>query len=229
MRKQKGFTLAEVLITLGIVGVISALTLPNMTQNVNQQKVGPTLAKAVNVLETANRDLFRLTETSDILTACEATEDDITGSYLLCLANNSNITANFLTDSATYQKANDTYQTNSCIQLKDGITYCVRADAKPVSTTPSRKYYGKYMNLLIDINGPEQRPNKISKDAFEFKLDLQGSLIPTGGREYNLYKKNNPTLDPDWKTSCNKGKTITEPLDCSGSIADNNWKVIYNY
>lgn len=33
MNNQKGFTLAEVLITLGIIGVVAALTLPALIQN----------------------------------------------------------------------------------------------------------------------------------------------------------------------------------------------------
>ncbi len=32
-KKPKGFTLAEVLITLGIIGVVAALTIPNMIKN----------------------------------------------------------------------------------------------------------------------------------------------------------------------------------------------------
>ena len=53
--KKNGFTLAEVLITLGIVGVIAALTIPSMTHNVSKQQVGPALAKGINSLEAANR------------------------------------------------------------------------------------------------------------------------------------------------------------------------------
>ena len=53
--RKKGFTLAEVLITLGIVGVVAALTIPAMTQNVARRQVGPALAKAINNLEMANK------------------------------------------------------------------------------------------------------------------------------------------------------------------------------
>lgn len=30
---QNGFTLAEVLITLGVIGIVAALTIPNVTSN----------------------------------------------------------------------------------------------------------------------------------------------------------------------------------------------------
>ncbi len=42
--KNFGFTLAEVLITLGIIGVIAALTLPNLIANY-QKKVWATQLK----------------------------------------------------------------------------------------------------------------------------------------------------------------------------------------
>ena len=41
---KKGFTLAEVLITLGIIGVVAAMTLPTLMQNY-QKKVAVERAK----------------------------------------------------------------------------------------------------------------------------------------------------------------------------------------
>ena len=45
--KKHGFTLMEVLVTLGIIGVVSALVLPSFITNVSGQKIGPRLSKAV--------------------------------------------------------------------------------------------------------------------------------------------------------------------------------------
>ena len=58
MKKKKGFTLAEVLITLGIIGVVSALTAPALMQNIGGAKVGPTLSKVVATIEVANEQLM---------------------------------------------------------------------------------------------------------------------------------------------------------------------------
>ena len=66
---KKGFTLSELLITLGIIGVISALTLPSVINNASDAKVGPSLAKAVATFEHANvallseQDVSAITET----------------------------------------------------------------------------------------------------------------------------------------------------------------------
>ena len=49
--KKLGFTLAEVLITLAIIGVIAAITMPGLSHNVSKQQIGPALAKAVKAEE----------------------------------------------------------------------------------------------------------------------------------------------------------------------------------
>ena len=56
--KNRGFTLAEVLITLAIIGIVATLTLPAINLNVQKQQVGPSLAKAVNTLSNANKLAF---------------------------------------------------------------------------------------------------------------------------------------------------------------------------
>lgn len=50
---KKGFTLAEVLITLGIIGVVAAMTMPTLIQSANDAKIGPELANAVSTLGNA--------------------------------------------------------------------------------------------------------------------------------------------------------------------------------
>ena len=51
--KKLGFTLAEVLITLGIIGVVAALTTPALVHNVGDAKIGPTLSKFNNTFANA--------------------------------------------------------------------------------------------------------------------------------------------------------------------------------
>lgn len=50
---KKGFTLAEVLITLAIIGVVAALTIPSVILNTNQTEYKTALKKAVSVLNQA--------------------------------------------------------------------------------------------------------------------------------------------------------------------------------
>ena len=48
---KKGFTLAEVLITLGIIGVIAALTIPQLFNNTRNAHLGSQYAKTISTLE----------------------------------------------------------------------------------------------------------------------------------------------------------------------------------
>ena len=50
---KKGFTLAEILITLAIIGIVAALTIPSVISNAQQQEYKTGLKKAVNVLNQA--------------------------------------------------------------------------------------------------------------------------------------------------------------------------------
>lgn len=50
---QKGFTLAEVLITLGIIGIVAALTLPSMINNSNKKEFEALLKKQYSALQQA--------------------------------------------------------------------------------------------------------------------------------------------------------------------------------
>ena len=50
---KKGFTLAEVLITLGIVGVVASMTLPTLNNNVQKQTYEAGAKKAYNVVSNA--------------------------------------------------------------------------------------------------------------------------------------------------------------------------------
>ena len=52
---KAAFTLAEVLITLGIIGVVAAMTIPTLIANINSQKYRSTLKKTVSTLSQAAR------------------------------------------------------------------------------------------------------------------------------------------------------------------------------
>lgn len=53
MTKRFGFTLAEVLITLGIIGVVAAMTIPNLIANTNGAKFRSQFKKTISTLSQA--------------------------------------------------------------------------------------------------------------------------------------------------------------------------------
>ena len=55
MMKKNGFTLAEVLITLAIIGVVATLTLPSLMTNTGEQQAVTAYRKAINTLNEAGQ------------------------------------------------------------------------------------------------------------------------------------------------------------------------------
>ncbi len=53
MNKKSGFTLAEVLVTLMIIGVIAAMTIPSLMQSTAQQEYKAALKKGISMLNQA--------------------------------------------------------------------------------------------------------------------------------------------------------------------------------
>lgn len=53
MTRRSGFTLAEVLITLGIIGVVAAMTIPNLIANTNGAKFRSQFKKTISTLNQA--------------------------------------------------------------------------------------------------------------------------------------------------------------------------------
>ncbi len=53
MRNRKGFTLAEVLVTLAVIGVVAALTIPALMQGSNEKQAKTSVKKAVSTLNQA--------------------------------------------------------------------------------------------------------------------------------------------------------------------------------
>ncbi len=55
IEKKLGFTLAEILITLGIIGVVAAVTIPMLISNYQKRSTETQLKKAYSLLVNASR------------------------------------------------------------------------------------------------------------------------------------------------------------------------------
>ena len=51
---KKGFTLIEVLLTLSILGVIAAITIPMLNANITKKETETSFARTVSLFENAN-------------------------------------------------------------------------------------------------------------------------------------------------------------------------------
>ena len=231
---KKGFTLAEILITLGIVGVVAALTMPALIQDTAGAKTGPTLAKVRNTFEVANESLFRdnklsrlsssgfykIGDTSDYMTALSdymkiSKFDKSNLSNYKMKTFKGDDAENLLTD-LSFRNMSDY---NNIWITNDGILHMTNFTDENITQRPHKQIVGRD---IVDINGTAE-PNSFGKDLFLFNITDDGSLSPNGsigGLNYNEATWN------DGNDQCNASK-VDSGLTCAGAIFDNDLKVIY--
>ena len=212
--KKIGFTLAEVLITLGIIGVIMALVAPSLIQNAGSSRVGPALRRAKTDFEEstslllAKSNVDSISELNDFLSSLQTSLKGI--------------------DKHTYEIAGiDT--PNLRYDSETGVTYLMNIDE------PCQSIIGGYPNIpnnqligevYVDING-QRTPNELSRDVFMFFLYNDGTIRPNGIRD--AYRCNKEGVEPKtWQGgNCDEnGKEA--PETCAGSVFENKLKVIYD-
>ncbi len=151
--KNIAFTLAEVLLVIGIIGTVSALTLPNLKNN-SDERVNISKAKKVY---------------SDLATAVDRTALKYPGSPNTWGASNTvNRMNNYL---KIKSKSSDYwYQSGDCANvatgLADGASYCAESN----STT--------CMNILFDVDGPKQGYDTVGRDIFKASIRIPGGMEP---------------------------------------------------
>jgi prepilin-type N-terminal cleavage/methylation domain-containing protein len=166
MRKIKGFTLAEVLITLSIVGVISAMTIPNLVGNASRRGQVALLRKAyVDLTEALDIELTQ--EDAKNLNHIFDTDAKIQAFFTRHFKVTRNCSANAndcLPASVVNINSNNVSIPNNlnCIINASGTTICL-------STISNGQ------NVFIDVNGPKD-PNIKGRDVFGLKYSLKGDL-----------------------------------------------------
>lgn len=199
--KKYGFTLAEVLITLGIIGVIATLTMPALNVNVSKSKIGPTLAKAVNSFEQANLALLNAKGV-----------DGIDMIY--------SINSTYLKDLSDYLRGSyngTTFTTN------DNIQYTLSSNTTGSDTSSVAAHKQHVADVTVNI-APKRTPAD-ADTVFYFTMWNDGSLIPKGAEGWAGTAANSGVWSDSGK--CPNGAVPTDKTFCAGSIFANNLNVKY--
>lgn len=206
--KKNGFTLAEVLITLGIIGVIAAITLPTLMTDTTAAQIGPKLAKAVSSFEQANESMLNAYSVDSLTDAGIITSTTSVNQY-------QNILMKHLKGTIDGTGA---FLTKDGMQLKFTITSA--SPANPVDPA----HMQRIGNVQIDING-SSKPNVSGSDIFYFSWWNDGSLRPKGARNWE------GTSGTTWESKCPKAENGAISGDgydyCAGHVFENNLKVLY--
>lgn len=178
--KRKGFTLAEVLVTLGIIGVVAALTIATLVNNAQNQANASKLSSTVSTLENA----FGVVLTNDETSPMELHDIDFQSKDMYSRLTEFLKTSGKVSPSVTYSV---TVPSSLVFMLKSGaIVYLgdSRTAASGDDADNVDYYYGP---IYIDVNG-EAKPNKLGKDLFSFNLGEDGNLYPSGTETTALVK-----------------------------------------
>ena len=249
--KKLGFTLAEVLITLGIIGVVAALTAPALVQNAGTAKVGPTLAKVVSTIELANEQILKDEEATDLSKIAQDNDDDddnnsATDAYYELLSKyiagssyeTDALAATDFTPTIKYYDgtafSGDLLSRCKAFNFADNILLAIEVSSgsNAISSTFRAKgsFKGKFASMIVDTNGATTKPNVIGKDLFIFTIDKSGQVIPMGSNTFAwLRNSDNYRYDVQNKSNalaCNENY-VGKGTGCAGAIFDNNLKVIY--
>lgn len=227
---KKGFTLAEVLISVGIIGVIASLTMPNLMVSIQRQQVGPSLAKAISTLENANR--LALSDSGvrnlrDLARLANGTYDETNDAYF------SRVLAPYLGATSRERGSYKAYNmstnfnnnlANNVYTTKDGITFIPASGNNVVNNNAPRQYGGRYYVVYIDINGQSKGVNSVGRDLYQVVVDVKGDVFPVGSDASVSYV---PLLG-SWRNGCASARTNpADALTCAGSVADNGFKAIH--
>jgi len=164
MTRRLGFTLAEVLITLGIIGVVAAMTMPTLMNSTNGAQYRTAYKKALSVLSQAVVLNIALDD-YDMSQATETNTDGTSPSLYNMFNNRMNVVKTVVTSSTTdgWQANNQTdiklgNSGNYTLFFNDGITFTFPTtdkNCKEAARAHTGQCYG-----VIDING-EKNPNKV--------------------------------------------------------------------
>lgn len=231
--KKVGFTLAEVLITLTIIGVVAALTTPALYHNVATADIGPRLAKFRSTIEEANKRILIENDVNRLSLLLRVHQND-PDFYTTQLQNFMRIDEfNRPQDNAytVYDYAgNESGQVTVSVSHAGGnntLNVAFNQNSFNFRTVEGMGVHFALNNNLndsvgavfIDING-DTAPNRFGRDIFGFVIDNNGMLIPIGSPSIAADESHN------WNNSCTANR-VSNGLTCTASIFANNRSVVY--
>ncbi len=219
--RMTAFTLAEVLITLGIIGIVAALTIPGLMTNYKKHKIESKLSKAVStinqVIKQSEAENGEMETWDKTLTPVQYIDKYIRPYVKINQICEGQGSCGFKNSPNIYQMLNHNYGgynspfNNGRVPfiLMDGVMYAwgsIIADGR----LDSRNI------IIIDINGSEG-PNTLGQDVFFLKrIEEEDSIIPYGA-------------DLPQSAIADDCKKNGYGLYCAALIRQNGWKIPKGY
>lgn len=216
----QAFTLAEVLITLGIIGVVAAMTIPTLIANYQKEQTVTKLKKVYTTLSQASN--LAIAENGPIQNWITP-EMEVVGSGADLFAKT------FLLPYLSVSKNCGLSTSSDCIEK---VTYTTPSKGNYTIAAGYSKFFlndGTFVNVStpsvartvvnVDINGLKA-PNISGKDVFVFVF-YSGRFAPDG---YHVPRANNIS-DTSW--GCNKNGGTGNV--CAAVIMQDGWQIKDDY
>ena len=208
-RQKAAFTLTEVLITLGIIGVVAAMTLPAVINTTRNKELETGLKKGASVLTQAF-DMYQAEHgdrilpdnlgkqklKSMIMPYFRTVKDCAYGSsYTSSEAVDKACIKNYVNQGTEATENNSKVYRNltntdyiTLTYFDDGQAIAVDGMLILIENDAQHNYYRVYIS--VDVNGAGKRPNRLGQDLFMFELDTDGILRPMGAKGTTYYAAN---------------------------------------
>lgn len=231
-----GFALAEVLITLGIIGIVAALTIPSLITNYQKKVTVERLKQAYTIIYNTIRTVENENE-GPLLTLTATNKGDI-GKHnffaeLYLVPYLSGLTKTKYKKSPTTWTGNSVYFSPSYIYcMQNGI--CFWSFGNGGYNTETEYGWLNYLYVLVDINGPSL-PNISGKDIFYFAVHFNDTGTIIDGKTFGVRATSSMSdLYGDGTDAseggCNKtGTNWSNGSKCTEIIMRNNWKIPKEY
>lgn len=256
LKRESAFTLAEVLITLSIIGIVATLTIPTITADSQKQAEVAAYKKAYSEIAQAVKLMAYDNDCTDNFNQCKSlfpyngdynpignafkkyfklAKDCGTTPYDKNNANTICMTDSY---SSTYDGSGGRSDLNSDTDgyyrfiTADGFSISISdfgCDMNWIGNKPNYNLNKVCASIYVDING-FKGPNNFGRDIF--------SLYITNGRGPNIYPSGgsegigpNPSENYAWvdKTGKPFACTSTNPsgYECAGRIIEQGWQMKY--
>ena len=178
--KNVAFTLAEILITLGIIGVVAAMTIPTLMTNIKAQKMRTAFLKQYSVIQ----QVFKQMESDDISldpstyaasTFYKTFANYLTGATLCSARSDNELCYHF--GSNVYKGILRNYLDDGNIVMKDGTLLMFENTVKTTHTN---------VFITVDLNGIKNPPNALGFDTFTF--EFKDGVLRTMGDKDTQYQ-----------------------------------------
>ncbi len=213
---KKAFTLAEILISLTILGIIAAITIPTVTANITERANITKLQATYKELQDAVKFMMmneRVTDVNDSSLFYIDNSTVFTNKYVKVI---SKTPSDFLATDEYTTLSGSKLANWSCVKNNASIKFdfmipngaAVEFCNVPVTGSNAAGYF------MIDVNGTEA-PNKVGRDLFVIEILNDGTL--------GIDLSNDKLIVTE--AGCRKGDY--RGLECFGLLKENNWKVTY--